>query len=98
MTLINDVRTVVGGEPAVSASTYATVRDALLKEQQISTILEGSSDRAIALRMYKLETVEDTTWSVVKLKGVTDQHTTVLPVPVAVTSAHDGTFTFKCSP
>jgi starch-binding outer membrane protein, SusD/RagB family len=98
MTLINDVRTVVGGEPPVSASTYVTVRDALLKEQQISTAFEGSSDRAIALRMYKIEAVEDTTWDVIHLPGVTDQHTTILPVPVAVTSAHDGKFTFTCSP
>lgn len=96
MTLINDVRTVVGGEPAATASSYVTVRDALLKEQQISTILEGSSDRAIALRMYKLEAMLDTTWDHIHLKGVTDQHTTVLPVPVAVTSAHNGAFTFTC--
>ena len=97
MTLINDVRTTVGGEGAVSAATYTTVRDALLKEQQISTAFEGSSDRAIALRMYKIEAQEDTTWDVIHLPSVTDQHTTVLPVPVAVTSAHGGTFTFTCS-
>jgi starch-binding outer membrane protein, SusD/RagB family len=97
MTLINDVRTLVGGESATSAATYVDVRDALLKEQQISTILEGSSDRAIALRMYKIEAIEDTTWNVIKLKGVTDQHTTVLPIPVAVTSAHNGVFPFTCS-
>jgi hypothetical protein len=98
MTLVNDVRTVVGGEPAVAASGYVAVRNALLKEQQISTVLEASSDRAIATRMYKLEAVLDTTWNHVKVTGVTDQHTTVLPVPVAVTSAHNGTFTFTCSP
>jgi hypothetical protein len=97
MTYINDVRTVVGGEPAATASSYVAVRDALLKEQQISTVLEGSSDRAIALRMYKIEAQEDTTWEVVHLQGVTDQHTTVIPIPVAVQSAHGGTFTFSCS-
>jgi hypothetical protein len=97
MTLINDVRVTVGGEGAVSAATYTTVRNALLKEQQISTAFEASSDRAIALRMYKIEAVEDTTWDVIHLPSVTDQHTTVLPVPVAVTSAHDGVFTFTCS-
>ena len=79
------------------AATYTTVRNALLKEQQISTAFEGSSDRAIALRMYKIEAQEDTTWDVIHLPSVTDQHTTVLPVPVAVTSAHGGTFTFTCS-
>jgi hypothetical protein len=98
MTYINDVRTNAGGEPAATASGYVAVRDALLKEQQISTILEGSSDRAIALRMYKIEAQEDTTWEVVHLQGVTDQHTTVIPIPVAVQSAHGGAFTFTCSP
>ena len=96
MTLINDVRTVVGGEPAVTAAGYVAVRNALLKEQQISTVLEGSSDRAIATRMYKLEVALDTTWD--HTPGFTDQHTTVLPIPVAVTSAHSGAFTFSCSP
>jgi starch-binding outer membrane protein, SusD/RagB family len=98
MTYINDVRTIVGGEPAATASGYVAVRDALLKEQQISTVLEGSSDRAIALRMYKIEAQEDTTWEVNHLQGVTDQHTTVVPIPVAVQSAHGGAFTFSCSP
>jgi len=97
LTLVNDVRTEVGGEPATVAAGYVGVRNALLKEQQISTILEGSADRAIATRMYKLETVLDTTWEVIHLPGVTDQHTTVLPIPVAVTAAHNGAFTFTCS-
>jgi hypothetical protein len=46
--------------------------------------------------MYKLEVALDTTWD--HTPGFTDQHTTVLPIPVAVTSAHSGAFTFSCSP
>ena len=33
-----------------------------MKEQRISTALEASGDRTIAIRMYGMETVSDTTW------------------------------------
>jgi hypothetical protein len=75
-TLINDVRTQVGGLPAEAVSTdYATTRDALMREQRISTVLESGGDRAIAIRMYGLATVADTTW------GASDTHATLMPVP-----------------
>jgi hypothetical protein len=90
-TLINDVRVEVGGMPAASiANNYVSTRDALLKEQQISTALEGSGDRMIAIRMYKLETVLDTTW------GAQDVHTTLDPIPFAELSGRGGVFTTTC--
>lgn len=97
MTLINDVRTTVGGLAPTSGATYVSVRNALLKEQQISTVLEASADRPIATRMYKLEAAIDTTWN--HTTFAPDQHTTVLPLPVAETAAlPGGVYAFSCSP
>ncbi len=88
---INAVRTRVGKLPAaVIAATYLSTRDALLHEQQISTALEASGDRMIALRMYDLEVQQDTTW------GKNDLHTTVQPIPFAETTARGGSFTTTC--
>jgi hypothetical protein len=67
------------------------VRDSLLKEQRISTIAEYSSDRTIALRMYHLEAVADTTF------GATDLHTTVLPVPAPEVAGRGGSYVVTCS-
>ena len=76
-TLINDVRTNVGGLAAEPVSAdYATTRDALMREQRISTVLESGGDRAIAIRMYGLAAVADTTW------GASDTHATLMPVPM----------------
>lgn len=76
-TLINDVRTQVGGLAAEPISTdYATTRDALMREQRISTVLEAGGDRAIAIRMYGLAAAVDTTW------GSGDTHATLMPVPI----------------
>jgi starch-binding outer membrane protein, SusD/RagB family len=76
--LINTVRTNVGGLVAETPSNdYVTTRDALMSEQRISTVLEGGGDRAIAIRMYGLPTVADTTW------GSNDTHATLMPIPVA---------------
>ena len=65
ITLINDVHQQAGGfaSPLAIAANYVAVRNALLKEQRISTILEGSEDRTIALRMYGMAAVSDTTWN-----------------------------------
>ena len=64
ISLINTVHMQAGGfaTPLTIAPTYTAVRDTLLKEQRISTVLEGSGDRMIAIRMYGLEAVADTTW------------------------------------
>lgn len=97
LTLINAVRTQVGG-PAVKPDTgtsYAGVRNALLREQQISTILEGGADRVIALRMYNIEAQFDTTWSNTKYSP--DQHTTVEPDDANEIAARGGSLTLTCS-
>ncbi len=98
MTLINAVRTQVGG-PAVTPDTgtsYVGVRNALLREQQLSTILEGGADRVIALRMYNIEAALDTTWN--HTKYAPDQHTTVEPISANEIAARGGSFNLTCSP
>jgi hypothetical protein len=92
ITAINEVHQGAGGyaTPLNIAATYTAVRDSLLKEQRISTVAEYSVDRTIALRMYSLEAVADTTF------GATDLHTTVLPVPTAEVAGRGGTYTVTC--
>jgi starch-binding outer membrane protein, SusD/RagB family len=96
MTLINDVRTEVGGEPPnAAAPTYASAVAALLHELQMSTLWEGGADRVIAIRNFGLEVVDDTTWN-----GTTfnpDQHTTIDPVDAGEQSGRSGTWTTTCS-
>src|SRR5262249_52539890 len=84
MTYINDVRTSVGGLAPVSGADYVTVRDLLLKEQRPSLVFESSGDRTIALRMYHLEAVADTTWH------GQDLHTTVVPIEQAEVEGRGG--------
>lgn len=92
LALVNQVRTIVGGPaltpyPASDASSYVTTRDDLMREQRISLTWEASADRTIAIRMYGLAAVADTTWGVAghagEATGVTsgDLHTTVYPIP-----------------
>jgi hypothetical protein len=89
--LINDVRTMVGGLPAASiANDYVDTRNALMHEQQISTAVEASGDRTIAIRMYNLAAVVDTSW------GANDQHTTIDPIPFTEVSGRGGTWTTTC--
>jgi hypothetical protein len=112
-TLINDVHQQAGGfaTPLTIAADYVDVRNALLKEQRISTILEGSEDRTIALRMYGMATVSDTTWDATSgpdaaaVAGATaalgakpvDLHTLVDPPPSTETDGRGGSYTLTCS-
>ncbi len=102
----NNVRTIVGGLPplpASVASSYPTMRNALMKEQRISTTWEFSLDRTIAIRMYGLALYADTTWS--NPGGgtedasvhVKDSHTTVEPIPSSEVSGRSGTYTTTCN-
>jgi hypothetical protein len=107
ITLINQVHQQAGGfaTPLSIAATYPAVRDSLLKEQRISTVLEMSGDRMIALRMYGLEAVADTTWQATTgpdavvdaaLGHPTDYHTTVSPIPTEEYSQRGGLYTLSC--
>jgi hypothetical protein len=85
------VRTLVGGLPPLAAtSDFVSTRDALMREQRISTSMESSGDRAIAIRMYGLAAVVDTTW------GSADLHTTVFPRPTIELTGRTGHLTPVC--
>jgi starch-binding outer membrane protein, SusD/RagB family len=100
ITLINQVHMQAGGfaTPLAIAPTYTAVRDSLLKEQRISTVFEPSNDRMIALRMYNLEAVADTTWQATAgpdaptaaAFGSTDFHQTVANVPLVEVTSRGG--------
>jgi hypothetical protein len=97
--LVNQVRTIVGGLPAASpALDYVHVRDFLMQEQRISMTWEASADRTIAIRMYGLAAVADTTWAKEDLANVKggDVHTTVNPIPSAEINGRGGSFTTTC--
>ncbi len=110
--LINIVHQQAGGfaTPLTIAATYTAVRDSLMKEQRISTALDGSEDRTIAIRMYGMPTVSDTTWNatgpgpdapaaaaaMATIGPFTDLHTTVLPPPVTEVDGRGGTYVVTC--
>jgi starch-binding outer membrane protein, SusD/RagB family len=106
ISLINQVHMQAGGfaTPLSIASTYTAVRDSLLKEQRISTVFESSGDRMIALRMYGMEAVSDTTWQATsgpdavdaKALGDVDYHQTISPVPFQEITARGGTWSPTC--
>jgi hypothetical protein len=113
ITLINNVHQEAGGftSPLSIAATYTAVRDSLMKEQRISTVLEGSEDRLIAIRMYGMEAVSDTTWNATSgpdaagyatakssIGAFTDLHTTILPPPASEGDGRGGSYTLQCSP
>jgi hypothetical protein len=111
--LVNQVHQQAGGFgtpvlPTVGLS-YTQVRDSLMKEQRVSTVLEGSGDRDITIRMYGLAAVADTTWNATsgpdaaakatadKAEGnFPDLHTTLLPVPISENSGRGGSYTLSC--
>ena len=87
------------------APTFTAVRDSLLREQRISTVFEAGGDRMIALRMYGLESVADTTWHAqagpdatvdAGLGHPTDYHTTVAAIPIQEFSARGGQWNLTC--
>lgn len=112
LTLINTVHEKAGGygSPLTVPSDYVDVRDALLKEQRISTVLEGSGDRDISIRMYGMPTISDTTWNATSGPdslgvataeaslgtSIHDLHTTVLPIPETEIDGRGGSYTISC--
>jgi starch-binding outer membrane protein, SusD/RagB family len=112
LALVNMVHQKAGGfaSPLSVPNDYLDVRDALLKEQRISTALEASGDRNISIRLYGLPTVSDTTWNATNGPdavgvataeaslgaSITDQHTTVLPIPETEIDGRGGSYTISC--
>ena len=106
ISLINTVHQQAGGfaTPLTIAATYTAVRDTLLKEQRISTVLEGSGDRLIAIRMYGLQLTADTTWAahsgpdavVDASVKATDFHNTIATLPPAEISSRGGSWNLQC--
>jgi hypothetical protein len=105
--LINQVHQQAGGfaTPLTIAPTYTAVRDTLLKEQRISTVFEASGDRMIALRMYNLEVVADTTWQAragpdqvvdAGLTSPVDYHITVAGIPPEEIASRGGVWNLTC--
>ncbi len=85
----------------VDPTSYTSVRDYIMREQQVSTAIEDNGDRTAAIRDYRLELVADTTWdssnpTIKKAAPNGDQHTTVDPIPFAELSARGGAFNKTC--
>lgn len=91
LNLINDVRTLVAGQPAYTFSAdYITTRDTLLKEIDISTANEAGGDRMIAIRNYGMVAVVDTDWA------PHDAQTSIDPIPFAEVSGRGGSWSPTC--
>ena len=91
------MRTEVGDIAPVAGATYTAVRDALIKEQQISTIMEAGADRVISVRNYSLAATIDTTWKdIPSVAPNGDQHTTVWQLDVNELSGRGGTWAPTC--
>ncbi len=112
ITLINIVHQQAGGfaTPLSIAPTYTAVRDSLMKELRISTVLEGSADHVLAIRMWGMEAVSDTTWSstagpdAAAVAAITSQgtppvdlHTTISPIPSSEVQGRGGSYALTCS-
>jgi len=106
--MVNVVHQQAGGfaSPLTIAPTYTAVRDTLMKELRISTVLEGSVDHLIAIRMWGMAAVSDTTWlatsgpdatAVTGIGGTpTDYHTTISPIPVGELAGRGNNYTLSC--
>jgi starch-binding outer membrane protein, SusD/RagB family len=73
---INDVRTEVGGLAPVNPVAPTDVRNQIMKEQEISTLMEGGADRLVSIQMYNVALQADTTWEHVP-GYMSDAHTSM---------------------
>jgi len=83
--------------PTTDDTSYTRTRNDALKEQRISTVFEAGGDRNIAIRMYGLATIADTTWSSAAAGHQVDLHTTVVPVPASEVEGRGGNYTLTCN-
>lgn len=63
MGYVNDVRTEVGGlTTPLTLTDPIAVRNQIMKEQEISTLMEAGADRLVSIQMYNVAAQADTTW------------------------------------
>jgi starch-binding outer membrane protein, SusD/RagB family len=105
--ILRQLRTVVGGlaDTTVNAD-YVSARNFFLKEQRVSLLTDGEGDRVFTLRDWNLVVARDTTWSATgfghdtaaihQRAGVTDYHTSVVPIPLGEQTARGGNITPVC--
>ncbi len=97
LALINNVRTEVGGVAPSAASTYPALRNQILQEQQISTLMEGGADRVISIRMYSVAALVDTSWAHTGPPAIDgDVHTTITPLTSEELNGRNGQWNPTC--
>jgi hypothetical protein len=105
--LLRQLRTVVGGlADTVVNADYVSARNFFLKEQRVSLLSDGEGDRVFTLRNWNLVVARDTTWSATgfghdtaaihQRAGVTDHHTSVIPIPLGESDARGGNIAPVC--
>lgn len=95
MSLVNDVRTEVGGLAALSLTTPTDIQNQIMKEQEISTFAEAGADRLISIQVYGVAAQADTTWEHVP-GYMKDQHTTMFPITSEELTGRGGSWSPSC--
>ena len=105
--VLRRLRTEVGGlADTVVNADYVDARNFFLKEQRVSLLSDGEGDRVFTLRNWNLVVARDTTWSATgfghdtaaihQRPGVTDHHTSIIPIPLGESDARGGNIAPVC--
>jgi hypothetical protein len=95
---VNDVRTEVGGLPALNTMTdFVSTRNQIMKEQEISTLGEAGADRLVSIQMYNVALQADTTWTHVP-GYMADAHTSMFVITSEEFVSRGNSWNPSCSP
>jgi hypothetical protein len=105
--VLRALRTTVGGlADTVVNPDYVSARNFFLREQRVSLLSDGEGDRVVTLRNWNLIVARDTTWSstgfghdtaaIHQRPGVTDHHTSIVPIPLGESDARGGNIAPVC--
>ena len=96
MQYVNDVRTEVGGLSPLTLAVGTDVRNQIMKEQEISTLMEGGADRLVSIQLYNMAAQADTTWEHVPPYN-TDVHTSMFVLTSEELNGRGGSWNPSCS-
>ena len=105
--VLRQLRTAVGGlADTVVNADYVSARNFFLREQRVSLLSDGEGDRVVTLRNWNLVLARDTTWSstgfghdtsaIHQRPGVSDHHTSIIPIPLGESDARGGKIAPVC--